>query len=137
MSTMAEICAAIAAIGKTVSGIVNASDPPPEQLDSASMPALYVFTGGAEYDGDPDGFTPETRQYRVRVAVAPLGQTTPPVIEARVRTLLPLVRAAFIAAPTLNRSVLQSTPLGDSGVVQLPEYGAVGFELRLAVLDIH
>jgi len=134
--SIATIGAAIAAIGATVSGMVSAGDPPPEKLDSAEMPALYVFTGPATYDTATYGFHRETRQYRVRVAVAPEGQATPPVIEARVRTLLPLVSAAFIAAPTLNRTVLQATVLGDSGVILLPEYGAVGFELRLEVNDV-
>jgi len=133
--SIAATCAAIAVIGATVTGIVQATDPPPEKIDSAEMPALYVFTGPATYDTSTYGFHRETRQYRVRVAVAPEGQATPPVIETRVRTLLPLVNATFIAAPTLNRTVLQATVLGDSGVILLPEYGAVGFELRLEVLD--
>jgi hypothetical protein len=128
-------CAGIVAIGKTVSGIVSADDPPPEKIDSAEMPALYVFTGPATYDTSTYGFHREVRQYRVRVAVAPEGQATPPFIEARVRTLLPLVSAALIAAPTLNRAAWQATVVGDSGVIQLPEYSAVGFELRLEVLD--
>lgn len=133
--SIAATCAAIAAIGKAVSGIVSADDPPPEKLDSAEMPALYVFTGPATYDTSTYGFHRETRQYRVRVAVAPEGQATPPVIETRVRTLLPLVSAALIATPTLNRAAWQATVVGDSGVILLPEYGAVGFELRLEVLD--
>lgn len=133
--SIATICAAIAAIGKTVSGIISADDPPPEKLDSAQMPALYVFTGPATYDTSTYGFHREVRQYRVRVAVAPDGQATAPFIEARVRTLIPLVSAAFIAAPSLNRATFQATVVGDSGVIPLPEYGAVGFELRLEVLD--
>jgi hypothetical protein len=133
--SIADTCAGIVAIGATVSGIFNASDPPPEKLDSAEMPALYVFTGPATYDTSTYGFHRETRQYRVRVAVAPEGQATPPVIEARVRTLLPLVSAALIAAPTLNGKAWQATVLGDSGVILLPEYSAVGFELRVEVLD--
>lgn len=136
MSTVNEICTAIVTVGGAVSGIVSAGDPPPEKIDSAEMPALYVFTGPSTYNTDMYAVVEETRQYRVRVAVAPEGQANPPLLESRVRTLIPLIRAAFVAVPTLNRVVLRCSVLGDSGVIQLPEYNAVGFEVRLEVLDV-
>ncbi len=136
MSTIEQVCAAIVALAGAVTGIISAGDPPPEKLDSAEMPAVYVFTGSAAYDTARYSVTEETRQYRVRVAIAPDGAATPPYLEKRVRTLIPLMRTAFVNAPTLNRVVLQCSVLGDSGVIQLPEYGAVGFEVRLEVLDV-
>ena len=136
MTTIATITGAIVAIGGAVTGIVAADDPPQEKLDSAQMPALYVLTGAAEYNTDDRGITRTTRRYRVRVAVAPTGQATPPLLESRVRTLIPLLRAAYVANPTLNRTVLTSYALGDSGITILPEYGAVGFEMQLEVWDV-
>lgn len=133
--TIADICAAIAEIGGEVAGILSAADPPPQKLDTAQMPAVYVLTGAAEYVF-PENLDEERRQFRVRVAVAPLGQADPPLLEARIRTMIPLVKAAFVAEPTLGRSVLLCTVLGDSGVILLPEYNAVGFELRLEVWNV-
>ena len=136
MTAIATVTGAIATIGAAVTGIVSADDPPQEKLDSAQMPALYVLTGAAEYDTDSRGVTRTTRRYRVRVAVAPTGQATPPLLESRVRVLIPLLQAAYVANPTLNRTVLTSYVLGDSGITILPEYNAVGFEMQLEVRDI-
>lgn len=134
MSSIADICAAIVALGGAVTGIVSAADPPPAKIDTAQMPALYVLTGAAEYTDEH--INEERRQYRVRVAVAPTGEANPPLLEARIRTLLPLVKAKFIDNPTITRTALLCTPLGDSGVILLPEYNAVGFELRLEVWNV-
>jgi hypothetical protein len=132
--SITDICAAIVEIGKGVSGIVSATDPPPPKIDTAQMPALYVLTGSAEYDDEH--INEEHRQYRVRVAIAPTGEANPQLLETHLRILIPLVKLAFLIEPTLNRAALLCTVLGDSGVILLPEYSAVGFEVRLEVWDV-
>jgi len=137
MSTIAQVCAAIVAVGGAVSGIATATDPPPEKLDSAQMPALYVRTGDATWDMSSYLMPKSTRAYRARVAIAPLGQANPPLLESRVRELLIPLVTAYYNAPTLNRVVLQATVSSDGGIVILPEYDAVGFEIVLEVVDVH
>jgi len=138
--SLTTICSAIKTIGAAISGITAAIDPPPAGLVSAQMPALYVFSGPATTDwasqGDEGGV--ETRLYRVRVAIAPEAEATPPLLETRIRTLLPAVRDAFAARPSLGSTVgvVEARVLGDSGPIALPEYNAVGFELRLEVQDL-
>lgn len=135
------VCEAIREIGQDISGIKMAFDPPPAKLDTASLPALYVLTGPATHDwlrAGSDGDY-ETREYRVQVAVLPLGQATPQASEERARPLVTAVRDAFVARPGLGplEDVLQMTVLGDSGVVRLPDYGEqfIGFEMRLRVVE--
>lgn len=140
--TIALVCAAIAAIGtanKGTLGITAAEDPPPATLDTAKLPLLYTFTGPARYEEYMDDFIVEQRDYRIQVAVLPLGEASPYLREARVRPILVATRNLYFQYPTLDqvKGVQSATPQGDSGVVILPEWGQkyIGFELRLQVIE--
>lgn len=140
--TVATVCAAIASIGtanKATLGIAAAEDPPPATIDTAKMPLLYTFTGPARYTEGMDDFVIEQRDYRIQVAVLPLGEASPYLREARVRPILVATRDLYFSYPTLDQvaRVQAATPQGDSGVVILPEWGQkyIGFELRLQVIE--
>jgi hypothetical protein len=140
--TIATVCAAIAALGNANTGtlgITAAEDPPPATLDTAKLPLLYTFTGPAQYTDLGDDFVIETRDYRVQVAVLPFGEASPQLREARVRPILVAVRTLYFSYPALGGvvGVQSALPLGDSGVVILPEWGGnyIGFELRLQVIE--
>lgn len=119
---------------------LRASDPPPDKLDTAQLPAAWVFTGPAvdEWSGHTLGQV--TRQYAVQVAVLPVGQSTPGQREQRTRPFVEAVRARLAANPQLGGGVpwlLRASITGDSGLVLLPEFGGnyIGFELRLETLE--
>lgn len=140
--SVATVCAAIAALANTnkvTLGIAIAKDPPPPDLDTASLPCLYTFTGPATYQEFADDFITETRLYRIQVAVLTQGEASPKLREERTRPILIATRNLYFSYPQLDSvtSVQSATPLGDSGVVLLPEWGQkfIGFELRLQVVE--
>jgi hypothetical protein len=141
VKSVAEAIVALANTHKAALGLIIAKDPPPPALDTASLPALYVWTGPAQYSASQLGadFTLETRLYRVQVAVAPEGEASPELLETRARPILTAVRDLYLGWPQLNRTtwIQSSAPISDSGVIILPEYGGnfVGFELRLQVAE--
>jgi len=135
---IADICSGIAVIGGEVSGIKTVFDPLPASVESAHLPALWVFTGPSQQVEELSGHLPITRRiFRVQIAVLPNGQSTPQEREIRCRPLIDAVWAQFRSYPFLGGVdfVHSSRPLSDSGIVILPEFGGkfVGFELRLEV----
>ena len=120
--------------------ITAASDPPPEQLDTNSLPHAWVFCGEAEYDfsilGEPDQWL-EIRTYRLQVAVLTLAMATPETREARIRAVLHPVALAMIQTDEFDHTdhVFDYSFLGDSGPAILPEYEGkfLGFEIRFQV----
>ena len=133
------IFAKIQEIGATVSGIREAIDPPPANLNSDQLPALYAFTGQASYNESALGprMVEVTREIRVQVAVVPTGQGDPNTREKDIRPLIDATVAAFQQHPALKKlvRVRKASVLSDSGIVLLPEWGMkyIGFELRLRV----
>lgn len=141
VQTVSSAIVGLANANKGTLGIEAAKDPPPAALDTAILPALYVWTGPAQYSTSELGsdFVLETRLYRVQVAVAPEAEATPELLESRTRPILVATRDLFFSWPQLNATawVQTSAPISDSGVIILPEYGGkhVGFELRLQVQE--
>ena len=134
------IFAKIQEIGAGVSGITTAYDPPPVELPSDMLPALYAFTGQASYNKSALGpkMLEVTREIRVQVAVIPTGQGDPNTREKDCRPLIDATVAAYQQHPELKKlaRVREANVLSDSGVVLLPEWGMkyIGFEIRLQVV---
>lgn len=142
-----DVAAAIAAIVEALPAVVistndartfHGMNPPPAKIDTAEMPAVYVFTGPATDDlaGGGEDTDRETRVYAVQCAVLPNGQGTARERETRCRPLLVALKDALRARPHLGTNYVErSSVLGDSGIVVLPDYdGAnIGFEIRLSV----
>ena len=84
---LSSICAKIALIGADISGINQSGvfDPPPANLNTADLPALFVWTGTASHDESVLGenFVDTTRRFYLQVAVIPLGQGDPNTREKR------------------------------------------------------
>lgn len=133
------VCAAIAAIGASISGITSAKDPGTPKLDTAQLPALYVLTGPATHEWYGD-YGIETRQYRIQVAVVPYDQGMSGQQEARCRPVLTAVRNAFASRPALDGTVgvQESLVMQDSGIIMLSSYDQAfwGFEMRLQVKEV-
>ncbi len=134
------IFAKIQEIGASVSGVTEAYDPPPANLNSDLLPALYAFTGGASYDESALGpkMVDVTREIRVQVAVIPTGQGDPNTREKDFRPLIDATVSAYQQHPALKKlaRVRKASVLSDTGVVILPEWGMkyIGFEIRLRVV---
>ena len=148
--TIATVCAALKTICNGVTGVtsdgvslvVKSYDPPPASMDSVKLPASYVFTGAAEFDTLAYG--PEevaiTREYEVHCAVLAENAATPELREKHCRPLLEALRTKLLQYPNLGGvvTVQAMTPLSDSGVIALPEYGGlyVGFIITINTLEI-
>lgn len=148
--TIATVCAALKTICNGVTGVttdgvslvVKSYDPPPASMDSVKLPASYVFTGAAEFDTLAYG--PEevaiTREYEVHCAVLAENAATPELREKHCRPLLEALRTKLLQYPNLGgvATVQMMTPLSDSGVIALPEYGGlyVGFIVTINTLEI-
>lgn len=136
---LSSICAGIVAIGGAASGITKAIDPPPAELNTADLPALWVFTGPAQIlpNSPLAGYEYRRRTFRVQAAVLPTGQGSPATRETLCRPLLVAVSNALSNNPHLGGVdwVQDSKVASDSGIVILPEWGGkyIGFEVRLEV----
>lgn len=137
-----QICSTLADIGREAAGICTVFDPPPPNLESGALPALYVFTGSATHNDAALGpnLVQVTRTLRVQVAVIPTGAGDPKTRESACRPLLDAVMAAYWKHPHLNQTarVRSARVVSDSGVVLLPEWGMrfIGFEVRVEVVTI-
>jgi hypothetical protein len=133
------ISAELVKIGKSVTGIVSAIDPPPANPDSAKLPLLYVFSGSAQNDEARLGenFVETKRVFRVQVAILPTGQGDPNTREIKCRPILDAVVLKYQAYFTLADLdfVERIKVLSDSGIVVLPEFGYkfIGFEVPVEV----
>lgn len=148
--TIATVAAALKTICNGVTGVtsdtvtltIKAYDPPPASLDSVKLPALYVFTGAAEYDTETYGADEVgvVREYEVHCAVLAEGNATPELREKHCRPILETLRAKLLQYPSIgNVSTVQGmTPTGDGGIITLPEYGGlyVGFIITINVLEL-
>jgi hypothetical protein len=120
--------------------IVAASDPPPQNMESNTLPHLYVFTGEADYDtetlGEDDQWL-EIRMFRIQVAVMTMAQSNPEAREARIRSVLKSVQRALAYTDKFDYTdhVYDYSFLGDSGPAILPEWESryLGFEIRLQI----
>jgi hypothetical protein len=138
------LCAKIATIGEGISGINSNGvfDPPPANLQTAELPALFTWTGTAAHNESVLGedFVETTRRFFVQVAVIPSGQGDPNTRETLVRPLLEAALAQFRKYPRFNDVdwVEKVNLLSDSGVIILPEYGGkfIGFEIQLDITYI-
>jgi hypothetical protein len=126
-------------IGKSVTGIVSAIDPPPANPDSAKLPFLYVFSGNAQHDEERLGesYVETKRVFRIQVAIVPTGQGDPNTREAKCRPILDAVVQKYQSYATLSSLdfVERIKTLTDSGIVVLAEYGYkfIGFEIQIEV----
>jgi len=136
------ICANIALIGKEIVGI-NANgvyDPPPAGLQTADLPAMFVWTGTATHNEGVMGenFVETTRRFYLQVAVIPVGQGDPNTREALVRPLIDSALTVLRQHPKIkNLDWVEKMTVGsDSGVIILPEYGGkfIGFEIHIDVI---
>lgn len=148
--TTAAVCAALKTICNGVTGVtsdavtltIKSYDPPPASLDSVKLPAVYVFTGGAEYDAARYGAenVEIVREYSVNCAVLAENAATPELREKHCRPLLEALRDRLLMYPSLGNvaTVQQMTPISDTGVIVLPEYGGlyVGFTITIQTLEI-
>jgi len=119
--------------------ITAATDPPPQNMDSNTLPHLYVFSGEADYDfgslGNDDWL--EVRTFRVQTAVMTYAASNPEARETRIRSVLQSVMMELAQTDEFDYTdhVFDCTILGDSGPAILPEYEGkyLGFEIRLQV----
>jgi hypothetical protein len=143
--TPALVCAAIASIGNGVSVTVNSLtlttkgiDPPPAQLVTGLLPALYALTGAATYEWSSDTGT-ETREYRVQCAVEAVEQANRQTREAQIRALIVVLRDKFAGYPHLGVDGVQSaTVISDTGPVDIEDRNGVfvGFEMTIEVVEM-
>jgi len=125
------------AIASGVSGIRQGFYPPPPTLDTASLPAVFAFTGNNTYDLSEMGVIQMTRIFRVQVACIPTGQGNPRDREEMVPPLISNVASAINLKQYSHGLDFVETirVVTDSGIVILPEWGAkfIGFELQVEV----
>jgi hypothetical protein len=142
--TPALVCAAIASIGNGVSVTVNSTtlttvgiDPPPAQLSTALLPALYALTGAATYEWGSDTGV-ETREYRLQCAVEAAEQSNRATREAQIRALIVALRDKFAGYSHLGVDGVQTvTVTSDTGPVDIEDRNGVfvGFEITLEVVE--
>jgi hypothetical protein len=138
------ICGKLALVGHEITGINSNGvyDPPPVNLQTANLPALFVWTGTATHDEDNLGesLVETTRRFYAQVAVIPTGQGDPNTRETLIRPLIEAALAAYRKHPKLYglEWVARVKVGSDSGVIILPEYGGkfIGFEISLDVVYI-
>jgi len=132
-----DISGAIKTLGATATGIKSAYDPAPNDLNSASLPALWTFTGPAsEEESEFEDYVRIDRTMRVQVAVIPTAQGAPATREKKCRPILDAVSAKLRSSPHLGVNWVENTRVvADSGIVILPEYGGkyIGFEIQYLV----
>jgi hypothetical protein len=143
--TPALVSAAIATIGNGVSVTVNSVtlttvgiDPPPAQLSTAQLPAVYGLIGEASYEWRSD-YGQETREYRVQCAIEAKQQSNRATRETQIRALIAALRDKFAGYPHLGvAGVLNATVIGDTGPIDIEDRGEVfiGFEMTLEVVEI-
>lgn len=142
MTLIDDVCAGIKTVGAGAPGVKTAFDPPPVNIETGFLPALYTFLGSANHNETAYGpnTVMVTRTYRVQVAVIPTGQGNPNTRESQIRPLLQNVIEHYRKYPHLSRTnhVRDARVISDSGIVILPEWGGkfIGFEIRLAVTTL-
>lgn len=148
--TIAAVCAALKTICNGVTGVtsdavtltIKAYDPPPASLDSVKLPAVYVLTNGADYDTTVYGSdnVQVTREYTVTCAVLAENASNLEVREKHCRPLIEALRDRLLMYPSLGNvaTVQMMTPISDSGVIVLPDYGGlyIGFSITITTLEI-
>jgi hypothetical protein len=142
--TPALVCAAIASIGNNISVTVNSVtlttvgiDPPPAQLNTAQLPAVYALTGASAYEWGSD-YGIETREYRLQCAVEAAEQSNRATRETQVRALIVALRDQFAGYPHLGVDGVQmATVISDTGPVDIEDRNGVfvGFEITLEVIE--
>ena len=124
-------------IAKTAAGVTAGFYPPPPQLDTVSLPAVFAFTGSGSYKLDETEIFQVTRIFRVQVACLPTGQGNPKDREEQIPPLIVNVAHALNAKQYTHHLdfVEEIRVVNDSGLVILPEWGAkfIGFELQVEV----
>jgi len=140
--SVATVKARLASIEESITDVKRAHAQPPAALPAADLPAMVNFAGAAEHDwrilgSDSDQ---ETRQYTLRLYIAPVGQGVPGEMERLCEPFFSSVRDTFAARPALEQliGVIQATLLGDSGPVVMA-YGKlqyIGIEFRLQVVEL-
>lgn len=142
--TPALVGAAIASIGNgvsvTVSGVTLTTvgiDPPPAQLSTAHLPAVYGLTGAAVYEWGSD-WGIETREYRIQCAVEAAEQANRAIKENQIRALIVAMRNRFAGYPHLGVDGVQTaTVTSDTGPIDIEDRAGffIGFEMTLEVVE--
>jgi hypothetical protein len=141
---LTNICAKIALIGAEISGInpKGLFDPPPANLQTADLPALFTWTGVAQHNESVLGedFIETTRRFYIQIAVIPTGQGDPNTREKLVRPLIESALTVLRKHPKLlGLDWVEKVVVGsDSGIIMLPEYGGkfIGVEIPIDVTYI-
>ena len=113
----------------------------PESLPPGDLPAFVNLAGPSTIDwntiGSDNGV--ETREYRMRLYVAPLGQGISGEKEEKVETFITPTREAFSSRPSLGGvvGVMNVFFQGDTGPVAM-EYGSdefIGVIFKISVVE--
>lgn len=137
----------LAEIQAAISNIKRAYANAPFSIPEGDLPLFINFTGPSQNDYDiyGDGEINETRDFLMRLYVAPIEQGLSGEAEKAVEPFFPLVYAAFGARPGLSSATTGHTsPLdgvkysfivSDGGISVLPFAGAnyIGAEFKLRV----
>jgi hypothetical protein len=141
---LTDICAKIALIGAEITGISSTGvfDPPPANLQTADLPAMFTWTSAAQHNESMLGedFVETTRRFYVQIAVIPMGQGDPNTREKLARPLIEATLTTFRKHPKLKGlDWIEKVVVGsDSGIIILPEYGGkfIGVEIPLDITYI-
>lgn len=131
----------LATLQALVAGVGRAYVSAPNSLPPGDLPAFVNFTAGAQYDLIVGGATTntETRQYLMRLYVAPVAAGLPGEVEGRCDALFTAVRDYFTARPSLGglTGVQNAVLTGDGGVQVFPYAGVdyIGIEFKLNVTE--
>lgn len=136
VTTLGLISQGLINIVKAVPGITAGFFPAPPNIETAQLPAAFVFTGSNTYDAASD-ISNMVRIFRLQVACIPISQGDPFTRETKIPPLIQTCAHAINAKrETHNIDWVETIRVvTDSGIVILPEYGMkfIGFELQVEV----
>lgn len=129
----------LATIEAEIAGIQRAYVNAPRRISAADLPCFVNFTGPGQYSGvGPSSENNlQTRTYLLRLYVRGQGSGIDGEAESACLSFFESVPAKFASYPRLQRSVMYSRMVSDSGI-SLLRYGDeafVGIEFRLEVRE--
>jgi hypothetical protein len=140
-NTLDDIRSSIKEVGDEISSLATAFNVMPPVLDTAYLPAQYIYrTGRARHVEDGDEIIYTTRDYELHYAVDAYAANAPTEQEVLIETILDDVLETWYNRtdlPSLTHLVRYEIPT-DSGAIRLPEYGGgfVGFTITVTITTI-